>query len=119
MDDDRTRQNRQWIAQQIQWKNMYATPYTSLANDVRHVRTDVDHFPYTRFYRGEYASSSPRVWIREAGFHPIQPNVYVVQTPEPTPLDTVFQVPCSTIFPVRHKRPYPLESQRVCTVVPP
>jgi hypothetical protein len=114
-------ENREWIAKQIHLKNMYAYPYQSLGNDVKHVVTDVDHFPYTRFYRGVFDDTQPHLWEREAGYHPLQNKQYkdhvvYVKTHEATPHT---QVACSTIFPRKHcDKSSPCHSQS-CIVSPP
>ena len=94
--------NQRFIKQQIQIKNSCAYPYQSFANDVKHVLTDMDHFPYTRFYRGQYNDAQPHIYGREAGYHPLQNseyihhNTYAVQKHEsPT------QVPCTTVLPTK------------------
>lgn len=93
--------NEEWIAKQIHIKNMYASPYESRASDVQQVVTDVDHFPYTRFYRGAYNDTSPRIWEREAGFHSLQNASYVKEaTFNVTPHRGPTQIPCGTILPV-------------------
>ena len=44
-------------------------PYSSriVHEELNSVFTDMDHFPYTRFFRGNYESTSPTVFEREAG----------------------------------------------------
>ena len=89
-----------YIQNCIMLKNIPGRPYNSYAHDVTNVVTDMDHFPYTRFYRGIYNDTNPHIWEREAGFRQLEnvkyiPNVkYIVSYPNiPT------QIPCSTIIP--------------------
>ena len=49
------------IRHQINMKNC-STPYFGTINDAESVITDMDHFPYTRFYRGVYNSSQFKKW---------------------------------------------------------
>lgn len=91
--------NEEYIRRCILLKNQ-SFPYESYADDIKHVITDVDHFPYTRFYRGEYNNSQPIIWEREAGYRPLQNynyikhNLYNVK-PHHSPM----QLPCNTILP--------------------
>lgn len=92
-------QNRARIMQQIAYKNHLSVPYTPYAYDLLHVKTDVDHFPYTRFYRGQFNETTPRIWEREAGYHRLQPSAYdahllYVQPPHESPT----QIPCTTVL---------------------
>lgn len=90
--------NRQYVSSQIQLKNSYH-PYHYYGNDKK-IITDMDHFPYTRFYRGIYNESVPIIWEREAGYHKLENRNY-----EYTPIFSIqkpqncFQLPCSTILP--------------------
>lgn len=91
--------NRAYIRRQIEQKNRCCLPYTAYAQDVRRVVTDVDHFPYTRFYRGEFNDTRPHVWEREAGYHPLQQNAYnphllYIRSPHESPT----QIPCTTVL---------------------
>jgi hypothetical protein len=63
--------------------------------------TDMDHFPYTRFFRGSWKSRNPIVIDREAGWRPIESECYEKPTckySSPYP-NHCFQSPCSTVFP--------------------
>lgn len=80
------------------------TPYTEL---LTLKDTDMDHFPYYRFFRGDRFSKDPIVFDREAGYHSrglsnnggFEPNKEVhVYTPDASKL-YCFQPPCGTIFP--------------------
>lgn len=85
-----------------------APPYIGLNTDFLELSpTDMDHFPYQRFYRGQATSLLPIVLEREAGFHirPTVPPTYYplvagssVYAPDAASL-YCFQYPCGTIFP--------------------
>lgn len=63
--------------------------------------TDMDVFPYTRFFRGVYSSDKPIVMEREAGFRPVHNNCYSSHINTRTELDTiVYEYPCSTVLPI-------------------
>lgn len=66
------------------------------------VFTDMDHFPYTRFFRGNYASTSPVVFEREAGVV-VHDNFGYTNARSPTAMDRkpnwCFESACSTRFP--------------------
>lgn len=70
--------------------------------EIYKVQTDINVFPYNRFFRGRPDSSEPIIWEREAGFQEILPqnfeNSKLFFEPEPEK-DTCFQIPCSTILP--------------------
>ena len=88
------------IRNQIKLKKGY-NPYYSTMNDVESVITDMDHFPYTRFYRGVYNSSDPVVFEREAGWRPTRDFCYeggkcVEKGYYP---NHCFEAACSTVFP--------------------
>jgi hypothetical protein len=113
-------ENQEWIAKQIHLKNMYACPYESLANDVTHVVTDVDHFPYTRFYRGVYNNVHPQIWMREAGFKrigetPSKSHLLYFVSPNKGPA----QIPCSTILPRTSSTFDTYASRSSCFITPP
>ena len=40
-------------------------------------QTDMDHFPYRRFFRGQHECSEPHIHSRTAGWRPRQDNLYV------------------------------------------
>ena len=66
----------EYIKEQIKRKNNYNIPYYATKNSITHTKTDMDHFPYTRFYRGVYNQSLPIVMDREAGFRHRQDDCY-------------------------------------------
>ena len=66
----------EYIKEQIKRKNNYNIPYYATKNSITHTKTDMDHFPYRRFYRGVYNQSLPKVMDREAGFRERQDDCY-------------------------------------------
>ena len=62
-------ENVNLIQNQIDMKNYY-TPHYGTSTEAKSVINDMDHFPYTRFFRGVYNSDVPIVFEREAGWRP-------------------------------------------------
>jgi hypothetical protein len=65
------------------------------------VITDMDHHPYTRWYRGVYYYPNPIVMEREAGWRTINNSCYEPHQPfqpEPEP-NSCFQSACTTVYP--------------------
>lgn len=90
--------NQIFIKEMIQKKNSHL-PYTPSGDAIKYIITDIDHFPYKRFYRGIYNDMIPHIWEREAGYFPLQNNrdrtmIFPVEYP-----NHLFQVPCTTILP--------------------
>ena len=82
-------------------KKISNNPYFASGETVDSVITDMDHHPYTRWFRGVYYYPDPIVMEREAGWRPRQDSCYNVIIPPQPPLDPhhCFEAPCSTIFP--------------------
>ena len=77
-----------------------STPFYATQNNVENVVTDMDHFPYTRYYRGVYSSEHPIVIEREAGYRPIEDECYTPKIIiEKTYPDHCFEPACSTVYP--------------------
>lgn len=100
LSDNITKNTVEFVQQQIALKNT-SNPYSVNTNLVYNTITDIDVFPYTRFYRGVSEYSSPIVFDREAGFRPVHNHSYVpiVEKPEQPKPNVCFQPPCTTIFP--------------------
>ncbi len=93
-------QNEYWIQQQIALKTDYNKPFYATARDIRLSPTDMDHFPYKRFFRGVYDISNPIVMEREAGFRPRRDAAYKFTAhPNVQPVSYCWQFPCSSIKP--------------------
>ncbi len=63
-----------------------STPHFPKESDLSMTYTDVDHFPYTRQFRGKYNLDNPTVWDREAGYRPLQNVCYNVKHDIPWPM---------------------------------
>lgn len=103
--DQLNRQNISSVRRQIHMKQS-DEPFFGTINNAQSEITDMDNFPYNRFYRGVYNSSDPVVMEREAGFRPVINSCYSkTECPKPSPPypNHCFQSSCSTIFPCRPK----------------
>lgn len=95
-----TDSNVQNVRQQIHNK-LGSNPYIGTATQAQQIITDMDHQPYTRFYRGVYWSSDPVAMEREAGFRKVKNYCYinsdcVTSTGYP---NNCFETACSTVYP--------------------
>lgn len=92
-------QIQKYIQEKIKQTPIGPTP----ASYLRPIVTDMDVFPYNRFFRGIADCSTPRVFDREAGHRPWRNDLYYgTSTPTPPSAETrghCFQIPCSTILP--------------------
>lgn len=95
--------NRKVIAKYIHQKLQAERGYLTPSSYLKPVQTDMDSFPYDRFFRGMADCSHPRVFDREAGHRKWNPQAYAYQySPElitPRKFEGCFQIPCSTILP--------------------
>ena len=88
----------QYEIEQVQDENK---PYYPTVSSVKRVLSKVDHFPYTRFYNGDYRSPKVIFFDREAGYSKISPRCYrdiYTDTPDVIP-DYCFQAPASVVYP--------------------
>lgn len=76
-------------------------PHFGTINEAESVITDMDHFPYTRFYRGVPSSSEPIVLEREAGWRPQRNSCYDVNHCKGKEIypNHCFESACSTVYP--------------------
>ena len=76
-------------------------PHYGTSTQANSILTDMDHFPYTRFYRGIYDSPNPVVFEREAGWRPQRDSCYKSNSykPKNTYPNHCFESACSTIYP--------------------
>ena len=77
-------------------------PVYGTSTNVKSINTDMDNFPYQRFYRGQYDSSVPIVFEREAGARIVNNECYNADTK--CDIGTVspnhcFEAACSVVFP--------------------
>ena len=87
-------------------KKTGSDPYFPSPTSVFRVRTDVNQFPYGRFFRGQRDSMDPTVWEREAGYSPLittRDTTNDVSTETTSNDKTCFQYACSTITPCRRR----------------
>lgn len=95
--------NRQIISRYIQTKINADRGYMTPSSYLVPVQTDMDHFPYNRFFRGMVGCPQPRFFDREAGHRRWNQEGYYYQySPEvvaPRKFEGCFQIPCSTILP--------------------
>lgn len=94
--------NKDIIQFQINQKIQYDRPFYATREFAQSTITDMDEFPYKRFYRGEYNKPYPVVFQREAGWRPLHSDCYKqLGSPTPCKKDFCWQYPCSTIWPCR------------------
>lgn len=82
-------------------KKKESNPYYATSNTTLQVLTDIDHFPYNRYFRGVPEYPEPVVMEREAGWRDLHNRCYRLSKPpemEPYP-QHCFQMPCSTVYP--------------------
>jgi hypothetical protein len=84
-------------------RKLSGNPYMATQNSVKNIVTDMDHHPYTRWYRGVYYYPEPVIMEREAGYRPINNSCYSLSIPPAPTVDPniPFQAACTTIFPCR------------------
>ena len=95
-----TNSNISSVRKQIDLKKG-SDPYYGTINQADAIITDMDHFPYTRYFRGVYDSSQPVVFEREAGWRPQRDSCYrnnQHNKPNPYP-NHCFEAACSTVYP--------------------
>lgn len=92
--------NLSYLKDQIE-KKKCSDPYYGTINHASDIVTDIDHYPYTRFYRGEYKSNQPIAMEREAGWRPQRNSCYSMnKIPERSPYPNhCFESACSTVYP--------------------
>lgn len=95
--------NRRVISEYIQTKLQSNRGLMTPSSFLLPVTTDMDIFPYNRFYRGMVDCPSPRVFDREAGHRRWNQQAYLPQFDPsiitPRKFEGCFQIPCSTILP--------------------
>ena len=107
------RNQSEFIAKQIEYKKSYL-PYYGTVNQVEHSVTDMDIFPYTRYFRGVYYDSEPHIFDREAGWRRVQPvEKKICKGIKPV---NCWQIPCSTVLPCKPKKGDVLELNESCIV---
>ena len=80
-----TTDNRRIVANYIRQKTKLGEGGMVPASFLTPVQTDMDVFPYDRFFRGMVGCDRPRVFDREAGHRRLNPAAYAYQySPEVT-----------------------------------
>ena len=98
--DELTSTSIDFVRSQIQQKLNYNTPYQATNGMVKNSVTDMDNFPYNRFYRGVYFADKPVVMEREAGWRERQNECYTpVLMKEDIYPENCFEAACSTVYP--------------------
>lgn len=82
-------------------KKIGSRPYFANGESVDNVVTDMDHHPYSRWFRGVYYYPNPVIMEREAGWRPRHDTCYEVIAPAQPSTDPhhCFEVPCTTTLP--------------------
>ena len=89
------------VRDQIFYKLDYTTPFYSTPDMILNTIQDQDHFPYTRYFRGQYSNDKPTVYEREAGWRPRYDGCYRKQyfhEKDYSPAHC-FEAPCSVVYP--------------------
>lgn len=90
------------IEKQIQESIQSTSGYFPPSQEIYKVQTDINVWPYNRYFRGSSSSDNPIIWEREAGYQEILPQkpIQSILTFQKEPsLNTCFQMPCSTTLP--------------------
>ncbi len=97
----------------INMKNNYAVPYYANWHTVKNFETDMNIFPYPRFYRGKFNSSEPIIMDRIAGYREQLsdrywrdniPNKYTTNSyNRKNNSSSCFELACSTVLPCKKK----------------
>ena len=89
------------IQQQIAFK-LGPNPYYATGNVAQSIKTDMDSFPYTRYYRGNADSVNPIVFNREAGMRETHNWCYQSKKcicSDYKPTNWCWEGPCSVVLP--------------------
>jgi hypothetical protein len=114
--------NVNYVRKMIQKKESNI-PYYATSCDISNVVGDYDHFPYRRFFRGNYQSDKPIVMEREVSFRPRHDICYKTvncNKEAPEKPNHCFEVACSTVFPcypedkVNNPMMNDLDTNKVC-----
>lgn len=90
------------IKKQIEQSISSESGYFPSPQEIYQVQTDINQWPYQRYFRGKASSTEPIVWEREAGFQEILlqssvPSIIGFQNEIESSM--CFQIPCSTTLP--------------------
>lgn len=89
------------LKEQIRRLQNLNSPYYPTTSTVKKVRTQVNHFPYTRFYTSDYRQPYVTFFDREAGWSKLDNQCYknVNTSVFDTPVDYCFAAPASIVYP--------------------
>lgn len=111
--------NASKVQMQIQQMLTQESGYFPHPKFLEETRTDVNEWPYTRYFRGKPQSDIPFFWEREAGYQKILPDkpvpMYEPLLQEPDTKGGCFQSACNTIFPCYYGKKIELPNQSVFT----
>lgn len=88
-------------------------PHHATIGDVAGFTTDVDHFPYTRHFRGVYNGDTPIIYSRDAGWRPRRDSCYTQeqqQYPKLKP-NHCFSGACNSVKPCRPEELNPISDK--------
>lgn len=109
MSNDITIKNVALVRDMIRQKECLDKPFWATSRSTKDVVTDYDHFPYTRWFRGDYTSDYPIIAEREAGFRSRHDSCYKIDRPRSVNDDDTprvcFQDACSIVYPCNPHNP--------------
>jgi len=93
----------------------YGTAQLTPASAIFQHQTDINEFPYPRFYRGQALNPKPIVWEREAGISTLlKPSPLVYSSPSVDASSLYcFEAPCNTTFPCTSRKRYSMPTNPV------
>jgi len=102
-------------------KKKQSQPYYPDPQLIFQVKTDINEWPYQRYFRGKKDSDRPVVWEREAGYSPILTSINTKNQVNENTLfaNCCFQIPCSTILPCNPKSQDDLKNNKKCVIISP
>lgn len=111
--------NNHSVLKNLRSRKADSIPFLATEENAMGVITDHDHFPYTRYWRGQNIfDSEPRVAEREAGWRPVNHELndllrnsllFPTSTPEP---NYCWQSACTTLYPCNQDRNCPVHYKR-------
>lgn len=85
-------------------KKKMSKPYFPDPDLIYQIKTDVNEWPYRRYFRGKKDSYTPHIWEREAGYSTVLTTINTNNKVNETLVGATccFQLPCSTILPCKN-----------------
>lgn len=101
MTDNMTNVNVATVRTEISKIRQEDNLYRATSDSILPVLNDMDHHPYTRFFRGVYYYPDPVIMEREAGWRPQEEACYGLQIPPKRDVQPnhCYQSACSTVYP--------------------